>query len=230
MKHATTGPTSPTSWASAGLYMFALGTSNLDDAISEVRKRGGRVSDPVDGSRTGSDGRGGYSWRSAYLDPKGVPGSLAFIIQHRQTVGERYTEPARPTVHRNGITGTHTLSLAVKNAQVAAQVWCRTLGLPRGKPRLDKVNQLRAVRVKLANCFLEFVSPVGQSPVLGHLEAHGESPYRLSLKVPRLALAAVQLKSWGVVLGEKRVTREDSRFSLPEDQAEGVSLELVHPG
>ena len=74
-------------------------------------------------------GKGGYTWRSANLDPADTPGSATFIIQHHHTIQQRYTEPANPTVHANGVTGIFSLSLAVRDAPAAAEAWGRILGL-----------------------------------------------------------------------------------------------------
>ena len=44
------------------------------------------------------------------------------MIQHNQTVAERYAEPAEPTKHANGVTGIHHLALAVHDADASAAI------------------------------------------------------------------------------------------------------------
>ena len=76
-----------------GLYMFALGTGDLDRAVSDLRGKGVAVGEPVHGARQASEGRPGYSWRSAALPPDATPGSETFVIQHDVTMEERYGSP-----------------------------------------------------------------------------------------------------------------------------------------
>jgi len=213
-----------------GLYMFALGSSDLEATVVEVRHRGGRIADPVDGARAGVVGKGGYTWRSADLDPADTPGSATFIIQHHHTIQQRYTEPANPTVHANGVTGIFSLSLAVRDAPAAAETWCRTLGLTMGQQEEDLTSGLCSVRVTLGNCHLEFVSPRGDGPMARYLEAHGESPYLLSLRVADLDRCADRLTTQGVSLRPFRQTRDGPCRAVSADQTEGVNLELVQPG
>ena len=49
-----------------GLYMFALGTSDLDAAVAETRSRRIDIDAPVQGRREASE-TPGYTWRSANL-------------------------------------------------------------------------------------------------------------------------------------------------------------------
>lgn len=213
-----------------GLYMFALGSSNLEATVAEVRRRGGLVSDPVDGARAGTGGKGGYTWRSACLDPADTPGSATFIIQHHHTIQQRYTEPANPTLHANGVTGIFSLTLAVKDAPAAAAAWGRTLGLVLDEPVEDEADRLKAVRLSLSNCHLEFVSPTGEGALARYLEANGESPYLLTLRVADVERSAADLAARGVALGDKVLTRDGPRQALSPGQTEGVNLELVEAG
>jgi catechol 2,3-dioxygenase-like lactoylglutathione lyase family enzyme len=213
-----------------GLYMFALGTGDMEATVAEARRRGGHISDPVDGARAGVVGKGGYTWRSANLDPADTPGSATFIIQHHHTIQQRYAEPANPTVHANGVTGIFSLSLAVRDAPTAAEAWGRILGLVLDEPVEDEADRLKAVRLRLGNCHLEFVSPTGEGALARHLAANGESPYLLSLRMADLEICAAQLTARGVSLGRLRQSPGGLRRAVSADQTEGVNLELVQPG
>ena len=218
-----------------GLYMFALGSPNLDMTIADIRRGGGRISDAVDGARTGAVDKGGYTWRSAYLDPEDTPGSATFIIQHNHTIQQRYTEPANPTVHANGVTGIFSLSLAVKDAPVAAGIWSHTFGIPiapvpspsQGEGQDGGAGYQLTVRLTLDNCYLDFLSPTSDGPLACHLEAHGESPYMLSLKVADLERTVKLLEARGITLSALRKTGGSLRRAVAETQAEGANLELV---
>ena len=218
-----------------GLHMFALGSRHLEATVADIRRRGGRISDPVDGARTGAMGKGGYTWRSAHLDPADTPGSATFIIQHNHTIQQRYTEPANPTVHANGVTGIFSLSLAVKDAPVAAGIWSRTFGIPiapvpsssQGEGQDGGAGYQQTKRLTLANCYLDFVSPTGDGPLASHLETFGESPYMLSLKVADPGRTVKLLEARGITLSAPRKTGDSLRRAVPETQAEGANLEMV---
>ena len=65
-----------------GLYMFTLGTNDLDTAVSDLRGRGFQVGEPEPGSRQREDGTIAYTWSSTGVDPTATPGSEVFLIQH----------------------------------------------------------------------------------------------------------------------------------------------------
>ena len=77
-----------------GLYMFALGTDDVDAAVGRARARGLTVEDPADAAREASGGAPGYSWRFAGVPTADTPGSETFLIQHNSSIAERYTAPA----------------------------------------------------------------------------------------------------------------------------------------
>ena len=161
-----------------GLYMFAIGTDDLDRAVSDMRGRGIAVEDPVAGARQASGGRPGYTWRSAALPADATPGSETFLIQHDMTMRERYGETRS---HRNGAAGLHSLQVAVTDAEDAASRWADLLGLEPG-PAVDETDVGgRSVSLGLRNCRLEFVSPAGPGAVDSFLKANGGAPYRLVL-------------------------------------------------
>ena len=101
-----------------GLYMFALGTSDIDRTVGEIRSRGIDVDVPVPGRRDAGE-TPGYTWKSANLG-SALPGSECFLIQHDHTVAQRYTLPPDPAAHENGVTGVHHVTLAVDDSEAAA--------------------------------------------------------------------------------------------------------------
>ena len=115
-----------------GLYMFALGTNDIDRTVDAIRSRGIDIGDPLPGRRDAGE-TPGYTWRSANLGGA-LPGSECFLIQHDHTVAQRYTLPPDPTTHDNGVTGIHHVTLAVNDADAAAQRWQEVLGVEAGDP------------------------------------------------------------------------------------------------
>ena len=207
-----------------GLYMFALGTGDLDRAVSDLRGKGLAVGDPVHGARQASEGRPGYSWRSAALPSDATPGSETFVIQHDATIEERYAEPPGLADHRNGARGVHSLEIAVADAESAASRWRGLLGLAQ-PPASDEVQSIggRRVRLSLRNCLLDFVSPVRAGDLSRFLEANGEAPYRLTLESGDLASTTGLLRE----LAPDCSAPDGDALSIRPECAHGVPLTFL---
>ena len=207
-----------------GLYMFALGIDDIGLAVSELRSRGVAVDEPVDGSREGSEPSPGYTWKSAAVPTEATPGSETFIIQHDNTMDQRYGEPPGQSQHRNGVTGVHSLEVAVHDAASAASRWGELLDLQpaASTEELPDVDGVQA-RLRLRNCYLDFVSPTGPGSLAKFLEANGEAPYRLSLSVKYIKDSAAALRPRAVELRGP----DAPQLSMAPEHARGVSLRFV---
>ena len=200
-----------------GLYMFAIGTGDIDGAVSELRRRGVDVSDPVAGARSASGGAPGYTWRAAAVGADATPGSETFLIQHDVAIGDRYTVPADPTSHANGAVGVHRLVLAVHDADRAGAAWAR-LGLEKTAGAAGRV------RMALANTCLDLVTPTGPGALADFLREHGEAPYELVLEVDN-ADATVDLpRTSGITLTESIGEDGTPEYSFDPAEACGVRL------
>ncbi len=168
-----------------GLFMFALGTPNIERTIESLRLRGVSVQELTVGSRHSDSENGGYSWRASNIDPALTPGSATFLIQHDQTIAERYRQPANPTRHKNGALGLRGLTLVVRDAPAAASRWQQLFGLPVGPVSIGDhpLGNVTHATLRLANCELEFVSPQSPGPIRDILTSLGEYPVMISLGV-----------------------------------------------
>ena len=168
-----------------GLLMFALGTPNIERTVESLRLRGLSLQDPAVGSRMSDSENSGYSWRASNIDPALTPGSATFLIQHDQTIEERYRQPANPTRHQNGALGLRGLTLAVRDTPAAASRWRQLFGLPAGPISTGShpLGKVTRATLRLTNCELEFVSPQGPGPVHDILTSLGEYPVMMSLGV-----------------------------------------------
>ena len=209
-----------------GLDMFALGTGDIEGAVSELRRRPVAVDDPLPGEREPAGGMAGYTWRSSAVDAAATPGSETFIIQHDQSIEERYTQPAEATGHSNGVVGVHHLALAVRDADGAASRWRDGLGLAvEAKDETDSGDTLR-VRLRLANCYLDLVAPAGPGALTEFLRMHGEAPYELGLEVVDLSQAARHMEKTGVPTGEAEIEEGVAGLVVAPEEAHGVRLLL----
>lgn len=209
--------------AREGLYMFALGTSDIDATVDAMRSRGFDIDDPVPGRRDAGE-TPGYTWRSANLGGA-LPGSECFLIQHDHTVAQRYTLPPDPAVHENGATGVHHVTLAVRDADAAARRWQDVLGVEAAGPA--QIEGGVRSRITLDNARIDLESPVGPGPLVEFLRAHGEGPFELGLSTPDIEATAAAIRRGGAGCGDI-VDLDDGRSSLvlPASTA-GVRLRLV---
>ncbi len=209
--------------AREGLYMFALGTSDIDATVGKIRSRGIGVGAPVPGRRDAGE-TPGYTWKSANLG-SALPGSECFLIQHDHTVAQRYTLPAAPTVHENGVTGVHHITLAVHDSEAAALRWQDVLGVEAADsvPVEDGVRR----RIALDNAYVDLESPSGPGELAVFLGTYGEGPFELGLSTPDIGATVASIVTGGARCGEI-VEGDDGPCSLiAPSYAAGVRLRLV---
>ena len=206
-----------------GLYMFALGMGDIDKAVGEIRSRGIDVDAPVPGQRDAGE-TPGYTWRSANLG-SALAGSECFLIQHDHTVAQRYTQPPVPTVHQNGVTGIHHVTLAVNDSDSAALSWQNVLGLEVGDPVAVEGGVRR--RIALDNAYVDLESPSGPGALADFLSRFGEGPFELGLSTADIGATAAATREGGAMCGET-IEGEDGPSSLIDPfSTAGVRLRLV---
>lgn len=86
--------------SSEGLFIFAMGTTDIDAIFAEMQCRGIAAKTPVVGSRHSEDNSIAYSWLQMEIAENTVPGSQTFAIQHDNSFDGRYPEPCNATVRR----------------------------------------------------------------------------------------------------------------------------------
>ena len=206
-----------------GLYMFALGTSDIDRTVGEIRSRGIDIGVPVPGRRDAGE-TPGYTWKSANLG-SALPGSECFLIQHDHTVAQRYTLPAAPTVHENGVTGIHHVTLAVHDSGAAALRWREVLGLEAGDPVAVQGGLRR--RIALDNAYVDLESPSGPGALVEFLRTYGDGPFELGLETPDIEAAVAAIRRGGADCGEVREGDDGTSSLIDRSDAAGVRLRLV---
>ncbi len=212
-----------------GLYMFALGTDDIDAAVGGARARGPTVEDPGDGAREASGGAPGYSWRFAGVSTADTPGSETFLIQHNTPIAERYTVPANASVHANGALGVFYLAIAVRDVEESAERWQQAFGFD-GGPSEEVGRGIRRKTLRLDNCRLDFVSPLRSGAMSRFLERSGEAPYELALRVDDLEATVACLGDRGVPTSARAVDADGASVSVDPARACGAPLRFVQPG
>ncbi len=206
-----------------GLFIFALGTRDIDKSVAELRERGLQVEEPIAGARHAQDGTTAYSWRQAAIDQAGTPGSQTFLIQHDHSIEERFREPADPTRHANGALGVHHLGLAVRDAETAAARWELAFGLAKRGSDSDSDSGVRRVSLEPGNCVLDFMSPTEDRDLADFLDRYGEAPYELAIEVGDLGAAERYLREHGVLFSGV----DSGTLAVDSAYAHGVRLLVV---
>ncbi len=206
-----------------GLYMFALGTSDIEATVDAMRSRGVDIGAPAPGRRDAGE-TPGYTWRSANLGGA-LPGSECFLIQHDHTVAQRYTQPPDPAVHENVVTGVRHVTLAVRDADAAARRWQDVLDVEAGDPAPVDGGVRR--RIALDNASIHLESPSGPGALADFVRNYGEAPFELGLETRDIEAAIASMQGSGTRCGEI-VEGEDGPSSIvgPSSTA-GVRLRLV---
>ena len=201
-----------------GLFMFAVGTRDIETAATAARANGTEVGEIRAGRREASEGAPAYTWRYADIGDA-TPGSKTFLLQHDQSVDERYTHPPQPAAHPNGAVGVRRLVLAVQDAESAAAEWRRALGLRRVAARPEAAATVAGL--ELGGCSLELTSLTGAGRLARHLDCHGESPFLLGLEVSDLAATRMLLQEEGV-----RVDDGGEVLTIDPRDSHGVVIDM----
>ena len=206
-----------------GLYLFALGTSDIDAAVAAIRSRRIDIDAPVPGYRDAGE-TPGYTWRSANLGGA-LQGGECFLIQHDHTMAQRYTQPPDPTMHDNGVSGIHQVTLAVHDSSAAALHWQDVIGVQPSDPVQVDGGVRRRIDLGNANIYLD--SPTEPGSLAEFLRRYGEAPFELGLETPDIGATVAAMRRCGVKCGEV-VEGEDGASSLIDPSyAAGARLRLV---
>ena len=206
-----------------GLFMFAIGTDDIDGAIADLRSRGVEVEELVAGARNAGESPG-YTWKSANLYAN-LPGTECFLIEHDQTIKERYTLPQNPTVHDNGISGLKGLTLAVNDADKAAYQWKSVFGLEEPID-ISTENEVRRC-LRFGNTSIYIVSPTSPGPIMEFIQTYGEGPFELSLQTPSFSTTLAELRRRDVDYKAVSNIGETPYISISSVHTSGVTLRIT---
>ena len=209
--------------AREGLFIFCMGTSDIQGRVQDILSKGVQVADPIPGSRQAADGSTAYSWTQAEIPSGEMPGSQTFFIQHDHTVEERYTEPPEPTNHPNGVTRIFSLALAVENAEVASRRWIDIFGLERVSEAQIDDDSTKRIRLRFDNCYLDFVEPLTGAALSDFLIAYGEGPYEITFGCKNLGATQSLIEANGV----PGLKRDTGYLPVSSESAQGVRLKFV---
>jgi len=209
-----------------GLFIFSMGTSDVQKVFLETKSRGLNINEPIYGARHSADGDMEYSWRQSEIEPSEFPGSQTFFIQHDHSIKQRYKDPPNAWKHENGSLGIYNLTLVVDDAMEAARRWASILDLEISFS--GSLDVLSANRVSLAfdNCTLDFLSPTGEGVIQDFLTEYGCGPYSIAIKVKDLQEVQKLLLSRDISI--THITLDGGQaISINPENGQAVRLILV---
>ncbi len=159
-----------------GLTDFCMQTDDLAADVASLRRTGVAMNDPSPLTRDRPDGYR-VAWVLSIPQPP-FNGAMPFLIKDETPRDERVP---RDRTHANGITGIHTLTIAVEDAGKIASYWEKVLG---GKASACERTDLdaRGARIAAGPHTLEIVAPARPSGALAEfLGKNGPSPYEATL-------------------------------------------------
>ena len=159
------------------LVDYCMQTDDLQGDTRKLREAGAAINDPVPWSRTRPDG---YELKWILSLATGSHRGVApFLIQDITPRQERIPQDFE---HKNGTTGTDTLTIAVEELSQVDQWYSAVLGQS-GTPTVRTALGAEGLRFSVGPHTVEFLMPSNpSSPVINWIRTYGPSPYSATLR------------------------------------------------
>jgi catechol 2,3-dioxygenase-like lactoylglutathione lyase family enzyme len=159
-----------------GIVDFCVRTDDLAADLAALSRVGARFADPVPMTRERPDGYR-LSWALALPEPS-LSGALPLLIKDETPRGERV-----PTqrIHRNGITGLHSLTVAVEDPDHISVYYAAVLGT-QGVPVVREDLDAAGIAFTIGPHRVQLIAPKPDAGVFADFIAvRGRSPYEAML-------------------------------------------------
>lgn len=181
--------------AGGGIRYVVLQSDDLAAEVAAMRSRGVDVSDAMDGSRRTPAGPE-LRWKSAVLGPKN-PLPL-FFIQHLTPMEERRKQAPTAGNHPNGVYKLERAYIVTHDAEAAAAVYAKVLGMP--KPALHKGTVVMSDMAifEIGPTGLGVVQPYAPGPAADALARRGPGPFQALYRTASMGATARWMESHGM--------------------------------
>jgi catechol 2,3-dioxygenase-like lactoylglutathione lyase family enzyme len=206
-----------------GLVGYCLATNAMEKLAQQARQTGLDVVGPFAMERARPDGRvlrwqllvpGGTAWRRPW----------PFMIHWGIPDQERLAWE-QPGSHPLGVTGVAGVAVVVHDLDAAKSLYGRQLGLALDSEAEVPELAARCAHFKIGSFVIDLLAPAGSGPARAELNALGEGPFQVTLRVHNLQQARAWLDRSAVVLGPAPGTPRG--WLVPPDHALGARLVLV---
>lgn len=209
-----------------GLFLVAFEPVGMDAAVTEMRRRGVPVGDPLPGV-TGRVGTGpARSYRTALISRRFTPGLNCFLCE--------YDPPFSPLDGGKGALKIKKLDhvvIATEDLADSAQRFEANLGLKAEAPVSRPLGSgFQVARLPVGDAFLELVQPVAdEGRFAEQFRERGEGMFSISIEVDDLEAAVAYLRDKGARVSDSepgiwpgtRVAR------ISRSSTHGVSIQLI---
>jgi catechol 2,3-dioxygenase-like lactoylglutathione lyase family enzyme len=213
--------------AGGGIRYVVLQSDDLAADVAAMRERGVDVSDALEGARrtpSGSELR----WKLAVLGARNpLP---MFFIQHVTTLEERRSQAAVSGGHPNGVHALERAYVVVPDAEAAAAIYAKVLGLPQPPLQRGTVIMSNMAVFQVGPTGLGIVQPYDQGPAADALERRGPGPFQALYRTASMGAASRWMQAHGIPPLPRGVrnTGEQAMLATP-DLACGAYIGFVGP-
>ncbi len=213
--------------AGGGIRYIVLQSDDLVAEVAAMRGRGVDVSDATDGSRRTPAGQE-LRWKIATPGPQNAL-PLVFI-QHLTPLEERRRQVPVAGNHPNGV---HTLERAyivTRDAQAAAAIYAKVLGVPQPELTNGTVIMSNMAVFQLGSTGLSIAQPYAPGPAADALERRGPGPFQALYRTTGMGAAARWMQEHGMppLVRGVRNSGEHAMLATP-GEACGAYIGFVGP-
>lgn len=158
-----------------GLVDFALGSSDVEEELGRIQRRGLAYRGPMPGARKRPDGQE-IAWRMAW-PPADRSGDLPFMIDDI-TPRDLRVPSGDAARHANGVTGVRSLIIAVRDLDEASNEFAAVTGADAtdSGPDPDLQADTRSFRVGQQTLVLAYPT-APSSPLVSRIQRMGDGPF-----------------------------------------------------
>jgi catechol 2,3-dioxygenase-like lactoylglutathione lyase family enzyme len=213
--------------AGGGIRYVILQSDDLAAEVTAMRSRGVDVSDVMEGGRRTPAGQE-LRWKAAVLGP-GNPLPV-FFIQHVTPIAERRKQVPVAGDHSNGAYTIERAYIVVPDAEAAAALYARVLGLPRPPLQRGTVIMADMAVFQVGPAGLGIVQPYAKGTAADALERRGPGPFQALFRTTSMGAAARWMQERGMPPLARGVRNTGEQAMLvPPGDACGAYIGFVGP-
>jgi catechol 2,3-dioxygenase-like lactoylglutathione lyase family enzyme len=213
--------------AGGGLRYVILQSDDLAAEVAAMRSRGVDVSDAMDRGRRTPAGKD-LRWKGAVLGP-GNPLPI-FFIEHLTPVEERRKSTPGAGDHPNGVFTIERAYIVTPDAEAAAAMYAKVLGVPQPPMQRGMVIMSDMVVFQLGPTGLGIAQPYAPGPGADALERRGPGPFQVLFRTRSMGAAARWMQEHGLPPLERGIRNTGEQAMLvPPDHASGAYIGFVGP-